>query len=455
MQKYYTDNLISKFIKCLLWDTYVPILAIWKPGDNITKGLTYITKDKYISVAKNSFVSKIYLGDYPNKASIPTDLSDLNFYATVNNQSYYLPSYSEGVIEWNISNKSTVLGPQSGNDPAYFEKKSDYIEGKFYRGVTSNLKSNSSLYDSDTHYYLGQYLRTLRDLKDLDLMPYYNCFSGITSDKIRIADNWKIINDNSNQDGFISYIVPIKYNIDYSIYFNSTVPFKIIPAYYDNYRALNIKTSTSDVEGNIVRSCSNEKPYIFKALNNITNTSSITSKVSEDYLVLIIQVPNTLSSNLVVLEGNFAGKSIDKTFGYNALPKTYTGDVKTLSNKALNEIYKPISSLTRNISSQNYAFNDRLIEYLLLNPIVDNDKVRDNILRIQQYLSSNKARKIFDDNYTYPYKKDIWDTTLRKYIYDLVTSNKGNLSFDINGFVDKDSEEIIDKAKISGGIANV
>lgn len=57
----------------------------------------------------------------------------------------------------------------------YFEIIEPYIRGKFYKGLTTNFTSNSSLYDSKTHYYLGEYLRMIRDLDDINLMPYYNC----------------------------------------------------------------------------------------------------------------------------------------------------------------------------------------------------------------------------------------------------------------------------------------
>ena len=56
-QKYYSDNLISKFIKCLLWDTYIPTVDIWRPGKSIIKGFTYITYDRYIVKAEQDYIS--------------------------------------------------------------------------------------------------------------------------------------------------------------------------------------------------------------------------------------------------------------------------------------------------------------------------------------------------------------------------------------------------------------
>jgi len=37
--------------------------------------------------------------------------------------------------------------------------------------------SKSSYYDSDTHYRLGRYLRYIRDVYNINLMPFYNCYN--------------------------------------------------------------------------------------------------------------------------------------------------------------------------------------------------------------------------------------------------------------------------------------
>lgn len=439
-QKYQVDNLTSRFIKSLLWDTYIPTVGIWKPGKALIKGLTYITDDKYIVRAQKSF-------------DLYTD--------------------KDVQIVWKRVEKSELISKINSHNKSYFKIIEPYIEGKFYPGITSNLKSNSSLYDSDTHYMLGQYLRMLRDLHNLDLMPYYNCFDGTTSDKIRINRITKendgqeisideLITNNNLDDGFISYIVPIKFNNDYTIYYNSEVPFRIKPVYYDGINIFPLyKTSNNDeIQSTLVRRCSTLQPYVFNSIDFKTPfISTENARCIEDYLCLLIQVPNYKLSNLVVLEGNYKGTNINNYNNINSVSKILYGDsndVLKLSQEDTNSILKQYSSLTYKNIGVNYAFSDRLLEYLLLSPIINKDKIKNNIWRIQRYLTSNKAIKEFGNKYPYEYKKDIWDNLLRLYIYNLVIRDKKNpLYLDINGFVDKDSEFIIDRGKESGGNLDV
>lgn len=499
-QKYQVDNLTSRFIKCLLYDTYIPTVDIWKPGKPLIKGMTYITNDKYIVVAKKDYLPIIETVESTtyNESSIKlahTNIIKVNeliidghlisqyLYFDQDVIEVYKINNQEGII-YNIDvllptgvssvpasvsyiYKNIVAGPQSALDEEYFEIIEPYVQGKFYPGVTSNFKSNSSLYDSDTHYMLGQYLRMLRDLDDLDLMPYYNCFDGTTSDKIRIDidDNGveSLIKNNEINDGFITYIVPIKFNKEYSIYYNSNVPFRVKPVYYDGITLSSLKDISNDTEikSTLIRHCSLTSPHILSPIERLAQydmSGNSSSKLIEDYLCLLIQAPKN-NSPLIVLEDNYKNTNINSINNINHLPEVLYGDkndVLQLTEEEINNILKPYSSLLYKPTNMSYAFNDRLIEYLLLSPIINKDKIRDNIRRVQEYLTSEKAKKEFGYIYPYTYKKDIWDNLMRLYIYNLVIKDKKNpLYLDINGFVDKDSEFIIDRGKQGGGSLNV
>ena len=420
-QKFYSDNLISKFIKCLLWDTYIPTVDIWKPGKQLTKGFTYVTFDKYIVKAKKDF---------------------------------------------KLGLNSNV--PKSGLDNEYFEYIAPYVEGEFYPGVTSNYESNSALYDPDTHYYLGNYLRMLRDLHDINLMPYYNCYSGTILDNIDIVveDNKEKIIETKNSLNK-TYIVPVKFNQKYSIYVDSDIPFKIRPAYYNNIEITSlIDVDSNEIKSTVINKCSFKNPYIFDTTilaDSIGHNKPSTALLLEDYLVLLVQLPKKSNNHLLVLEGDYSNINIINILNgtddvINKIPNSYIGkrDDNKLDylsdNDILNENLKSVSSLTQCVGNTDFAFSDRLIEYLLENVIVDKDKIKDNILRVQHNVSSKLAENKLGKLYTADYKKDIWDSNLRYYIFNLVTNKNSrfnSLFKDVNGFVDKDTEFILNRADIT------
>lgn len=161
-QKYNANNIETKFIKELLRTTYIPIVPIWNLGKKIIAGLTYITPNYIVKCNKSSEGYKI--DNEGNFTYIPNSIND------------------------------TYIDEEDGNkEKPYFEIIEPYIRGKFYKGITTNFVSNSSLYDSKTHYYLGEYLRMIRDLDGVNLMSYYNCWDGRYSDKLR----FKYVGDKS------------------------------------------------------------------------------------------------------------------------------------------------------------------------------------------------------------------------------------------------------------------
>ena len=73
-----------------------------------------------------------------------------------------------------------VTGYQHSNfkgDRAGYRVISEYYFGERNDKLCTNYISNSEGYDAVTHERLGKYLRSLRDMYELNLMPLYNCFS--------------------------------------------------------------------------------------------------------------------------------------------------------------------------------------------------------------------------------------------------------------------------------------
>lgn len=145
----------------------------------------------------------------------------------------------------------------------------------------------------------------IRDLDGINLMPYYNCWDGTYSDKIRInyeIDTFKIIQNNTLNDGLKVLIVPIKFDTKYTIYLDNNMPTLISPVYYDG---INIIPNTELAKQSaLVNRIAKNNPYVLDPIS--TSFISDLNDTKEDYLNLLIQLPEADSSAIVVLEGDYS-----------------------------------------------------------------------------------------------------------------------------------------------------
>ena len=74
-----------------------------------------------------------------------------------------------------IKGKVEYIGDLQALVSEDFKVIDNYVWGEDIPSITSTYLSNSTMYDDRTHYYLGKYLRLLRNETGLDLMPFYNC----------------------------------------------------------------------------------------------------------------------------------------------------------------------------------------------------------------------------------------------------------------------------------------
>ena len=413
LHKFNEDSIYSKFIKGILASTHVPSVEIWKPNMNLTEGFTYITKD-YILKAKKSYSSK------------------------------------EG---------KPLTSPLNSE---YFQILGSYIEGNEYRNITTNYMSNTYEYDYETHKYLGNYLRMLRDLHGVDLMPYYNCLNGVSSSNVRIKDistnpttdtspstfSYKIITDNKEDDGLKTLLVPIRFNQDYTIYANCDTPVKIVSIFYDGFRKI------SDLADNlkIYNRMSISNPILYRKDQVSLDRDDAFYR---NYLTLLIELPKKCNQ-VVVLEGNYKNNKVITTNLKNEICKSIISredpdgnriSLLDLSDEDLNNYCKIIPSLTRSVDNSLFAYSDRLLEFLLSNAITGDDEITDNIKRIQDYTTSithyRQNKSNFDMRYSSP---GVWDNELRAYLYDLVT-DKSKYKIDISGYVDKDVESVVTRGQ--------
>lgn len=267
-----------------------------------------------------------------------------------------------------------------------------------------------------------------RDLHNIDLMPYYNCWNGSYSDKIRFSiKNGKLelnTNNTNSDDGRKVLVVPIKFNQKYTIYINSNYPIQMFAAYYDNTRLLRGQQFTP-IE---IQSCSNAHPYVYKGVSMLGSQIENDSKFGkiannillEEYLTLFIQLPESNTSSIFILEGDYSDVNLinicqetvedditKTTWLVNRLKQVVFGNMTQyeLDDEELATYCRTPSSLSRVLNNKSYAFNNRLVEYLLLNVIDTNDEITQNLERTQKYITSYKMLKTLgtrhrSNNYT-------------------------------------------------------
>ena len=158
-------------------------------------------------------------------------------------------------------------------------------------------------------------------------------------------------------------------------------------------------------------------PQILNGVD-MTNPSSdigFDKKWSEEkYLTMIIQMPSTITSAVLVLEGEYSKNRLLLDY---SLPEIFNDE---------NYVTSP-SSLTTQSRSNSYAFNDRLLEYLLWNTITSQDKISKNTVRIQDAISSDICSQLNG------YKIDrndldigTWTANMKFFIYQRMLSRLSN-----------------------------
>ena len=155
-------NLVFIDEKLLLKNT-----KIYSP--DYCKSTVVFNKSEFDSQVKSKDLTK-----YPEDG-IPKDsgghFTDLHWYTLVSDK--YDPADS-GITEANRRLKEL----------AAFKNVDSYIFGKYYPLFTEKHISEYGYYDPETHEKLGVYLNCLDKIFNLNLKPFYNCYSGRLADSI-------------------------------------------------------------------------------------------------------------------------------------------------------------------------------------------------------------------------------------------------------------------------------
>lgn len=325
-----------------------------------------------------------------------------------------------------------------------------YYYGQDILNITHNLTIKSKTYDYTTHNVLGNYLRFMRDYRQLNLMPMYNCFNGQSANNIDISVKGTGIEFDTSNESYKIFTVPVKYYKKYTLFVDCPTNFEVVACYYLNNNQLNsliLDSSNTVLEDYLYKKtyvkvvgASFNTPIVYDKLEKLlfeldNQTIAKTFAQKEIELSLLIKLPKNNNSSLVVLEGDY---SDDKTQRYYPSDTTFSSHNSYIVNyenvKEFNN-YTSYKQLTYINDGNSYPFADRLIEYLIENVITPLDEIELDTKRVE----TNLLKKKVIDSYTPFYE---WNNELRAKIYlKAIKNGLLNKTFDILGYVDKDVEE--------------
>lgn len=412
-QKFYTNTIESKFIKNILNSVWLPTLKTVRDGDLIIEGCQYIYKNNIIECSQTGPV--------------------------FGPESRYLTTLEDLLVDSELVLSTAVI-------PGEYKVIDTFVFGSRYKNFTYQYKSAHDYYDSDTHYQLGQYLRCLRDLQGLDLMPYYNCFNYKTTSGFSIGK--KGIDEPNEKRKQVA--IPVKFNKKYTIALTCKYLTRLKAVLYNSTGLIKsaYQGVTTDLTGLLndsvclVSNSQFNQPFIWEVSCEDKYLQSF-----ENCLYLIIDLPVDTRTSIVVLEGDFTTLRGDKTFDVSEIERIPTDEI--------NQLLIASPSLLAFDDGEIYAFSDKLIENLSLNVINKNDEIVQNTQRVENYaqLQSDIAVKqnsmCFIRNYDSSNTLDgVWNKYLRYVLFKSYMSSSDrvyNDIFDVDGFVDKKMEEFLTK----------
>ena len=447
--RFYDDTIVTRFIKYLLANTYTPLVRVWNPGGFALSGSMYIHQGKIMQAKKTGFLDSI------------TD----------------------------------------------FDVKQLFIPTRCYYGINSTYSSNTNGYDPVTHRWLGNYLRFIRDYYGVNLMPFYNCFCGefvsnvdikqVTSDSGTTYHN--IVSSTDSRSKI--FVVPVRFGQTYNLAIDCDTGVEFMYGFYGPKGLIVSATDTLRVELRQTHytklpSCQFTNPCVVPPIE-WSSMPSATQNVAqfEKYLRLFVKIPQSSESSIAVIEGNIqryntlcgiSDKEAKERFStssavysnilntcnsktvegyqvpqaelyfkqrqYDPVTKTRGEDAtQTFSSRPIEECLGPLGLLQWS-DGNTYAFSNRLVEYLLWNVVDSIEPINKNVERVQGRITSlEMSNANLFPRYRGAFTSGVWDENMQKYIYALrksiQVSPKGVPSVDYNGFVDKDTETILNRGR--------
>lgn len=285
-----------------------------------------------------------------------------------------------------INKNNIYVGDNSTESPSLIEVNK-YIYNRKQINITKNLVIKSSIYDSYTHTYLGNYLRFLRDYNKINLMPLYNCFNTETLNGVNFYITTKLGNTfevNTNNSSYNYYLVPIKFNEQYTIAIDSPTNYEICCLIHSTSEITDLSKELMANTYTKIPGSQFSSPYLYS-----TDFDASKYWPFENNLRLLIKLPKIIGdTTITVLEGNY-------TAGVKC-QNSIIGEM-AIDDKNSVGVYPTRLSLLEVNDKVSYPFADRLIEYLTNNAIIPQDQITDNIGRLQQAVYRNTYFKgIYD-----------------------------------------------------------
>lgn len=284
-----------------------------------------------------------------------------------------------------------------------FKFVSYYVYDRPIVNLTKTLEMNSAIYDEYTHEYLGDYLRFIRDYRGIDLMSMYNCFGRRRPSRIyydQKLDNGFNLNINTDNTNYDYYIVPVKFNKNYTIAVDSDIKWDIITLIYSNVFVTSTPKSLVNESYRTISGSKFNKPFLYST--HFSSAKDCWQK--EKSLVLLLKIPSGNKSSIVILEGDFTSYS-------NIIDGTQVTDViyDDSAKKEKIDYINKCSLLSCNLENS-YPFSNRLVEYLLGNVITPLDEFQQDIVRTQEAVYNNVIRGYYG----------VWDYELENSLHDLL-----------------------------------
>ena len=309
------------------------------------------------------------------------------------------------------------------DNTAKYSVVSRCVPGTDYLNLTTRYVSYSDSYDTDTHRFLGEYLRQYRDLYGVDMLMYYNCFTPKLAEDIDLSGG--------QTETYKTYLTHIHFNQIYTLAVDCTLPFYICPVIYTD---VGVSLNNTMIGEPILKKATTfNKPFTYEL-----PTTDLDLYNNRANLYLAISIPKDIKSSITVLEGDFTHSNSEHIFN---------SDVPTrLDPIVMNNIlvYNPLL-LWMNVE-QYVPFSPRLIEFLSGNIITKQDDISQNIARVEQKLDGG-TNKLFDIY-------GIWDDAIRYIIY-LQNYSKGVYSSDLNSWVNKNIELLIDQGQYEYSVGRI